>query len=86
MKKSIFAVTIAVISLPACVSVEAPPLIDSHTIMESEASGEWPELEKRFLKQQAKVGPIMYPREGESARKKRVFTILNGDLYTARAK
>jgi hypothetical protein len=61
-------------------------MIDAHTIMESEASGEWPELEKRFLEQQIKAGPVFFPKEGESARKKRVFTILNGDLYTTTSK
>ncbi|MDX1810808.1 MAG: hypothetical protein R3240_02600, partial [Gammaproteobacteria bacterium] len=41
----------------ACVSVPDVYIIDRHTVMEADAAGEWPELEKRFLDKSLSKGP-----------------------------
>jgi hypothetical protein len=48
--------------------------------MEAEAAGEWPEVESEFLLQKVGPGPKPLVEEGNSPRKQRVYTLLNGDL------
>ena len=71
-----------VLCLPACISVPDVYLIDRHTVMESEASGEWPELEKRFLDESISKGPANLAKEPKDNRKKKAFKILNGETPT----
>lgn len=70
------------ISLSACISVPDVYLIDRHTVMESESSGEWPELEKRFLDKSVAKGPTNLPKEPKENRKKKAFSVLNGEMPT----
>ena len=71
----------AVIICSSCITVKAPPLIDRSTVMESEASGQWPKFEENFLKKGQYSGPLPFPKEETSKRKRRVYSILNGDFY-----
>lgn len=58
-------------------------LVDRHTVMEMEASGEWPEFDKIFYSQVKTAGPVGFPKEPETKRKKRVKNMLNGEfIYT----
>lgn len=65
-----------------CVSVPDVYLIDRHTVMESEASGEWPELEKRFLNESISKGPTNLAKEPYDERKKKAFRVLNAEMPT----
>lgn len=51
-------------------------LIDRHTIMESEAAGEWPQIEKRL---HLNKGPIPLSDLNDSKREDRAFKVLNGE-------
>lgn len=55
-------------------------VIDRHTMMEMEASGQWPELDQKIYLESLSLGPIPLPDEGDSKRKKRVFSVLTGEL------
>jgi hypothetical protein len=72
-----------VISLSACVNLPNVYLIDRHTVMEEEASGEWPELEARFRQQAVKSGPTDLAEEPLERRKDRAFRVLNGEFSMA---
>lgn len=66
----------------ACVSL-APEvfLVDRHTVMESEASGDWPELERVFLEDTPDKGPIALASDPESNRRRQAaFRVLNGEF------
>jgi len=78
MKKIMIA--IGVLSLSACVSLPDVYLVDRHTVMESEASGEWPELEQRFKKQSLSKGPVNLAKEPSERRRDRAFNMLNGEF------
>ena len=73
-------VILACFSSTACVSIPDVYLIDRHTIMESEASGEWPQLEERFRKQALSKGPVNMAIDPSSKRKERAFQVLNGEF------
>lgn len=51
-------------------------LIDRHTVMESEAAGEWPQVQKRL---RLNKGPIALRDVNDSTRKKQAFGVLNGE-------
>ena len=70
------------ISLAGCLTVQAPPLLDRHTVMESEAAGEWPELDSVFTQEIVITGPVPMQKEPTSNKKKRVYSIINGDLVS----
>lgn len=55
-------------------------IIDRHTVMEEEAAGDWPEFDKIFYQNVKTAGPTGFPEEPETKRKKRVKTVLNGEL------
>ena len=74
-----FFVSLVLIST-GCITVKAPTLIDRSTVMESEAAGDWPSFEKEFLDKGPHSGPIPFPKEASSKRKRRIYSILNGDL------
>ena len=67
-------------TLPGCVSLPDVYLIDRQTVMEAEASGEWPRLEERFRKQAPLKGPIPLAREPSSKRRDRAFRVLNSEF------
>lgn len=55
-------------------------LVDRHTVMEMEASGSWPELDKVFYEDVQTAGPVPLINDPESKRKKRVKNVLNGEF------
>jgi len=78
-------IVITVLFLSACVSLPDIYLVDRHTVMESEASGEWPELEQRFTKQSLSKGPVNLAKEPSQRRRDRAFNMLNGEFPVAEA-
>ena len=68
--------------LPGCVSLPDVYLIDRQTVMEAEASGEWPQLEARFHEAAPQKGPTPLEKEPSSKRRERVFRVLNGEFPT----
>jgi len=71
--------------LSACVSIPDVYLVDRHTVMESEASGEWPELEQRFKKQSISKGPVNLKKEPNKRRRDTAFNMLNGEFPVSEA-
>jgi len=68
-----------VLLFSACVSLPNVYLIDRHTVMESEASGEWPELEKRFIDNSLSAGPVAFEKD-ISEKEPRAHILLNAEL------
>jgi hypothetical protein len=56
---------------------------DRHTIMEEEAAGEWPQFEKELLTKSAEKGPTPFEKTRTSARKKRLYNVLNGEMVSS---
>jgi hypothetical protein len=71
---------VVLIGLSACVKIPDVYLIDRHTVMESEASGEWPKLEQRFRQQGVSDGPVDLAKDPSGRRRERAFRILNGEF------
>lgn len=68
------------LSLSACVSLPDVYLVDRHTVMETEASGEWPKLEQRFRKEALKMGATDLAKEPDNQRRERAFRTLNAEF------
>lgn len=68
------------LSLSACVSLPDIYLVDRHTVMEVEASGEWPELEQRFLSNSVNKGPVNLAKEPNEKRQDKAFNMLNSEF------
>lgn len=79
----LFVWVILLVGLSACVNLPDVYLIDRHTVMEEEASGEWPELESRFRQQAVKNGPTNLAEEPMERRRERAFRVLNGEFSMA---
>ena len=62
MKKIALLFLVGIVNV-ACVGLPSVYLVDRHTVMESEASGEWPELEKRFATQALSAGPVPFEKD-----------------------
>ncbi len=75
-----FLLLCAMTSLPGCVSLPDVYLIDRQTVMEAEASGEWPKLEERFRQQVPLKGPTNLAKEPSEKRRDRAFRVLNGEF------
>jgi len=71
---------IASVALSACISLPDVYLIDRHTVMEAEASGEWPQVDQRFREQAIKSGPTALEADPDSARKARSLEVLNSEF------
>ena len=71
------------LSLSACVSLPDIYLVDRHTVMEAEASGEWPELEQRFKSKSINKGPVNLAKEPFERRRDSAFELLNGEFPVA---
>lgn len=71
------------LALTACISLPDIYLIDRHTVMEAEASGEWPQLEERFRQTALSKGPTNLAEEPSGRRRERAFRVLNGEFTTA---
>jgi len=54
-------------------------LIDRHTVMESEAAGDWPQMENNL---HLNKGPIPLADVNESQRENRALQVLNGEFST----
>lgn len=54
--------------------------VDQQTVMEDEAAGEWPEFEKQIIQKSQSSTPTPFPTVAASARKQRLFNVLNGEL------
>lgn len=57
-------------------------VIDRHTVLEEEASGDWPELESYFLKRDLKPGPTFLEKTRSDRKRERIWHVLNGELAT----
>ena len=66
--------------LSACISLPDIYLIDRPTVMEAEASGEWPQLERRFRQQVPSMGPTNLAKEPSQKRREHAFQLLNGEF------
>jgi len=75
-----FTLILCIITLSGCVQIPDVYLIDRHTVMEEEASGEWPQLEQRFSQLAVKPGPTNLTKEPSSQRRERAFRVLNGEF------
>ncbi len=73
-------IMLACLGFTACASIPDIYLIDRHTVMESEASGEWPQLEERFRNKALSKGPVNMAIDPSSTRKERAFRVLNGEF------
>lgn len=76
----VFLSLVLALTMTACVSVPDVYLIDRHTVMELEASGEWPELENRFREKALNSGSLDIPDAFAEQRKEKVFTMLQGEF------
>jgi len=68
------------VALSACISLPDVYLIDRHTVMEAEASGEWPQIDQRFRQQAIKPGPTALEADPGSPRKARSLEVLNSEF------
>lgn len=64
--------------LTGCATIEVYQ-VGRQTIMEEEAQGEWPEFEKEFAKKTLRKQAEFFPKEPQSKRKDRVFSVLSGE-------
>ena len=74
------AALLALTLLPGCVNL-APQLTiaDRHTVLEEDASGDWPELEQRLNQPLMGMGPVPLAADPEASRRReRAFNVLNG--------
>ena len=67
------------IFLPACISLPDVYVVDQATVLQEEAAGHWPELEKIFRKAALKKTPTAF-REDVDKDKRTVYKILNGNM------
>lgn len=74
--------TAGVVVSTGCVQLPDVYLIDRHTVMESEASGEWPELEQRFREAGVSKGPRRFAEDPLGGREDRALRVLNGEFPT----
>jgi hypothetical protein len=56
-------------------------LIDRQTVFESEASGQWPELDKVFYRDSAAKGPLEIEKDSKAMSKQRVYNTLHSDSF-----
>ena len=54
-------------------------LIDRQTVLENEASGEWPELDKKFQDASLKPGPISLEKTRDTVERRQIFSMTHGD-------
>ncbi|HFE37794.1 MAG TPA: hypothetical protein ENK06_05165 [Gammaproteobacteria bacterium] len=78
-----FMTGLGLLSLSACVSLPDIYLVDRHTVMEAEASGEWPVLEDRFKAAGVQKGPVNLAKEPGKRRRDDAFNMLNGEFSTS---
>lgn len=57
-------------------------VIDRQTVLEEEAAGHWPDFEKELLKKAKAQGPTPFAKTPMSARRARLYNVLNGAPLT----
>jgi len=68
------------LALGGCVSL-APEvrIADRHTVLEEDASGQWPKLEERFGADMVRMGPVPLAEDPVRSRRRQwAFSVLNG--------
>ena len=73
-------IILSIFCLHGCAALPDIYLIDRHTVMEEEASGEWPQLEERFIQQGLNKGATNFPGIEKDPRRERAFHVLNGEF------
>ncbi len=58
-------------------------VIDRQTVLEEEAAGDWPQFEKDVIERAKKQGPTPLSKVPENARRKRLYSVLHGELTLA---
>jgi hypothetical protein len=54
-------------------------LIDRQTILELEASGDWPELDQKFKQEALRTGAVPLETTDDKAESRKVFSMTHGD-------
>jgi len=74
------ATLLALTALPGCVNLAPEVTIaDRHTVLEEDASGDWPALEQRLTEPLMGMGPVPLATDPEASRRReRAFNVLNG--------
>lgn len=58
-------------------------VIDRQTVLEEEAAGHWPDFEKELLKKAKAAGPTLFSETPMSARRARLYNVLNGSTVVS---
>ncbi|MBF0220086.1 MAG: hypothetical protein HQL49_11260 [Gammaproteobacteria bacterium] len=77
--------TITFALLGGCSTLPDVYLIDHHTVMEEEASGDWPQLEQRFRDLAVTPGPVALEKENNSRRRDRALNVQNGEMTNSKS-
>lgn len=72
-----FIVIFCLVSISSC--VPDVYLIDRQTVFESEASGQWPELDKVFYRDSSAKGPLEVGSDKKTLSKDKVYNMLHSD-------
>ena len=78
MIRLLFFVT-SILLISACGTLPNVYLVDRHTILESEASGEWPIIENRFIEKSISPGPVAFKKD-DTEKKPAAHILLNAEL------
>ena len=76
-KVSLLAISLGLVG---CVSLPDVYLHDRATVLESEAAGEWPQLEKEFVDKKVSIKPKPFPAGKEELSGNKVYNVLGGDI------
>lgn len=66
----------------ACLASGCVPdvyLIDRQTVMEVEASGDWPELDEEIFQLNKRMGPVSFKKDERPQERAAVFSMTDGD-------
>lgn len=66
--------------ISGCAIVPPVYVIDRQTLMEQEASGDWPDFEESLLKDLRKPSVSMLGSEGKQEGERKLYNVLNQDL------
>ena len=60
-------------------------VVDRQTVLEEEAAGRWPQFEKELLEKSKAQGPTPFSKTPVTARRARLYNVLNGPLPSTTA-